>query len=52
MLLSTTMVLSLPADELDRALLALKQERQLKGMQLQITKGQQVIYNFNTGIKN
>jgi CubicO group peptidase (beta-lactamase class C family) len=39
-------------DDTDIALTKLRNDRFLKGIQLQITKGKQIVYNFNIGEKN
>lgn len=41
-----------PEDDLAVDIRALKNERQLKGMQVQVTKGKEVIFNLNLGEKN
>jgi CubicO group peptidase (beta-lactamase class C family) len=41
-----------PEEDLAGAIQALKSERQLKGMQVQVTKGQSVVFNLNLGEKN
>jgi hypothetical protein len=38
-----------PSDDLTTALKALKTERILKGMQLQVTKSKDIVYNINLG---
>ncbi len=39
-------------EETNKALTNLRNDRFLRGIQLQITKGKQIIYNFNIGQKN
>lgn len=38
-----------PQDDLTTALNSLKTERSLKGMQVQITKDKEIVYNINLG---
>lgn len=38
-----------PADELTAALNALKKERSLRGLQVQMTRNKQIVYNLNLG---
>lgn len=45
-------VLAAPADDLTNAMKGLLAERQLKGMQLQVTKQKSVIYDLSLGQKN
>ncbi len=45
-------VVATPSDELTSAMKALLAERSLKGMQVQITKQKEVIYDLNLGQKN
>ena len=45
-------VVATPSDELTSAMKALQAERSLKGMQVQITKQKEVIYDLNLGQKN
>lgn len=39
-------------DDTNAALTKLKNDRFLRGIQLQITKGKSILYNFNIGSKN
>lgn len=41
-----------PNEDITNTLKALLEERQLKGMQVQVTKQQGIIYNLNLGVKN
>ena len=58
LLLLITTVLLLTAEcttlneDITNSLKALLEERQLKGMQVQVTKQQEIIYNLNLGVKN
>lgn len=38
-----------PADELTAALNALMRERSLRGLQVQMTRNKQIVYNLNLG---
>ena len=62
--MSRTLLLLIPAvllltaecttlnEDITNTLKALLEERQLKGMQVQVTKQQEIIYNLNLGVKN
>jgi hypothetical protein len=43
------MVRSAPTDDFTAAIQKLKSERQLKGIQVQLTKNKEIIYNLNLG---
>jgi hypothetical protein len=47
-----SIILTTPTDVLSQSLLKLQTDRNLKGIQLEVTKNYQPIYNFNTGFKN
>lgn len=42
-------VCATPEDDLAAEIRALKTERQLKGMQVQVTKGKEIVFNLNLG---
>lgn len=44
-----SLIASAPSDDLIAALNSLKTDRELKGIQLQLTKKQEVIFNTNLG---
>lgn len=41
--------MSAPADEFTAAIQKLKSDRQLKGIQVQMTRNKEIIYNLNLG---
>lgn len=44
-----SLISSAPSDDLTAALNNLKTDRELKGIQLQLTKKQEVVFNINLG---
>jgi hypothetical protein len=38
-----------PEEDLTQSIQALKQERQLKGIQLQVSKNKEIVFNLNLG---
>ena len=43
------LAMSAPSDEFTAAIQKLKSERQLKGIQVQMTRNKEIIYNLNLG---
>lgn len=52
LLLVISLCSATPEEDLAADIRALKTERQLKGMQVQVTKSKEVVFNLNLGEKN